>query len=559
MTRPHALMAALLVALPALAAPAHAAPRVEAAGKVVKVTVYPDRAEVVREATVQLPAGAADVVFGGLPLSVDPVSLRASARGVPAAIGAIELAWQAQAPRRPEDYAAAEKEVKRLEGELAALDAQDAVAKDMLLYLRALRATSAESAASKLGELKADTTAVSALYTLLDTRFSELAAKDLARRTRRAELQEALTVARAQLDAARSSAPVRTRTATVTCEAKQAGALTVTLAYVVTGASWTPSYRAALDAEKNEIRFDAEALVRQDTGEDWSGVELALSTAAPARGVEVPELTSWVLHPYVAPPPASASFGMARGVAAPELREEVVVRGNEKVVELDSERAPVEAEPIVANMIHTDYNVSFAVPGRSDVPADAHEHLVVLRRDTLPATLSYSSVPGREAAAFLVAKAVSPKDYPLLAGPVRIFAGPAFLGTWNAAETGPAADVTLPFGRDNRLAVKRVVLPEQHTREGFTGKDRQVARRVRTTLENLRDRAVEIVVQDQVPVSEDERIKVEMGEGTTKGARPVPDKPGVYEWTVSLAPREKKELALEYTVRHPKDIVVQGL
>ena len=97
------------------------------------------------------------------------------------------------------------------------------------------------------------------------------------------------------------------------------------------------------------------------------------------------------------------------------------------------------------------------------------------------------------------------------------------------------------------------------SREGFVGKDRQIAYAFKTTVENLRDKPVEVVVEDRVPVSEDERIQVERGKGTTPGFIEVEDRPGILEWKLTLAPKEKRELILEYSVRHPRDLNVPGL
>jgi uncharacterized protein (TIGR02231 family) len=168
-------------------------------------------------------------------------------------------------------------------------------------------------------------------------------------------------------------------------------------------------------------------------------------------------------------------------------------------------------------------------------------------------------VPALNAAAFLVAKTQAPPGYPLLAGPVRVFAGGAYLGSFGLRETAPKTDITLPFGIDNRIAVERTPLPQDRSESGIFGKEKRIAYAFRTTVENLRDQKVTVDVEDRIPVSEDERIHVEQGKGTTPGAKEVKDRPGVLVWTLDLAPREKREVILEYTVRFPKDLFIPGL
>lgn len=60
--------------------------------------------------------------------------------------------------------------------------------------------------------------------------------------------------------------------------------------YQVPGACWAPAYALRVDASLDRARIQMRALVRQDTGEDWSGVQLLLSTAVPQAWTEAPEL-----------------------------------------------------------------------------------------------------------------------------------------------------------------------------------------------------------------------------------------------------------------------------
>ncbi len=70
----------------------------------------------------------------------------------------------------------------------------------------------------------------------------------------------------------------------------QAGAASITihLEYQVTAARWAPSYVARLDGDG--ARFELRAVVAQNSGEDWTGVALRLSTAEPDQFAPLPEL-----------------------------------------------------------------------------------------------------------------------------------------------------------------------------------------------------------------------------------------------------------------------------
>jgi hypothetical protein len=126
------------------------------------------------------------------------------------------------------------------------------------------------------------------------------------RTTREQALREALAAGRRELEAAhREHEVVATREALkgtakgpklhevrkhVDIELTGTGTATLRLEYQVAAARWAPSYVARLDG--SETRFELRAIVAQDSGEDWNGVALRLSTAEPARFAPLPELAA---------------------------------------------------------------------------------------------------------------------------------------------------------------------------------------------------------------------------------------------------------------------------
>lgn len=62
--------------------------------------------------------------------------------------------------------------------------------------------------------------------------------------------------------------------------------------YFIPGARWTPSYVFRLDSKNNTATIAMRASIAQNSGEDWLGVRLELSTALPESWCELPELPS---------------------------------------------------------------------------------------------------------------------------------------------------------------------------------------------------------------------------------------------------------------------------
>jgi hypothetical protein len=114
-----------------------------------------------------------------------------------------------------------------------------------------------------------------------------------ARAVRPDELRKAVTVRLVSVAAAAPTCP---------------SPLPLILEYHVPGARWTPSYQCRMSRDCREAEIAMRALVCQRSGEDWRGVALCLSTAAPLRWTELPELASLRIGRAQPPPPARAGF-----------------------------------------------------------------------------------------------------------------------------------------------------------------------------------------------------------------------------------------------------------
>ena len=64
----------------------------------------------------------------------------------------------------------------------------------------------------------------------------------------------------------------------------------VRLNYLVSDAGWQPQYKLRAGGEKDPVQVEYLAAIQQQTGEDWSDVELVLSTAQPMLNAAPPEL-----------------------------------------------------------------------------------------------------------------------------------------------------------------------------------------------------------------------------------------------------------------------------
>ena len=100
---------------------------------------------------------------------------------------------------------------------------------------------------------------------------------------------------------------------------------------------------------------------------------------------------------------------------------------------------------------------------------------------------------------------------------------------------------------------------EVTTREvgkNFAGNARCIHFAYEIELHDLKSHPVKIAVQDQIPVSRSENIKIEL-----RGAAPetAQSELGLLDWAIQLGAGEKRTLRFDYGVETPRDTTVVGL
>jgi uncharacterized protein (TIGR02231 family) len=143
----------------------------------------------------------------------------------------------------------------------------------------------------------------------------------------------------------------------------------------------------------------------------------------------------------------------------------------------------------------------------------------------------------------------------LLPGRVALYRDGMFIGRGQMAAASKDETVRLGFGADDKVKVERSVVKRNEGSAGLiltTSKTDE--RAFKTAIRNGHDFPIRIAIEDQLPVSENEDIQVEMLPSTTPPtATNLRDKRGVLEWAFEAKPGEVREIAFAWRIRWPKD------
>ncbi len=306
----------------------------------------------------------------------------------------------------------------------------------------------------------------------------------------------------------------------------------VELTYLVGGADWSPAYEARADEGGSSVELSTWASLKQTTGEDWKDARLLLSTAVPSQNATPPELQKLQVSALERQPEKKVL------VRRDEVVEHAAVGGKSAGVE-GGLRARDQG-----------LSVQLQVPDRGTVLGDGTPIRLFVAKTKLKAAFTLRGFPRLQAFVFRVADLTNQAPFPLLAGPLDAYRANGFVARYGIDRTPEGGKLTLSFGAEETLRLKRVVVEELKRDVGLFNGKKRFSYSYRFELANYGKAAAEVEVAESLPVSELDDVAVTVDPKTTPGYKMDPQD-GIARWKVSLKPGDKRNVELLYKVDVP--------
>lgn len=543
--------------LTALSGGAFAA-NVTATSKIDSVVVFPSGAEVVRVAKVKLEKGEHALTFSDLPAAAVPHSVRVEGKATAKLeIGSVDTR-RLSVPQA--DAAAADAERKRVE------DAIDRMQDEYLMIKGQVEAAEKQKElVSSLTRLPARPVAAGAaapaedwsqILALIASATGQATAADVAAKARIRDTERKLADLKRRLSELAPKQLDRTQVRVLVTAAAPLEA-DLSVRYQVPSASWQPAYDARLTTGAKNVTPKLElvrrATIQQRSGESWDDVSLQLSTTRPSAGTAAPDLSVLTvdIEPEVRPLP-TARMAPAGGAASSE--DEPQFESSMKRKSIGRPRlaaAPAPVAEAAASVETAPFQAVFTVAGRVTIAGTGEAKSVHLHADTIEPVLTARTTPKVDPKAYLYAKLVTPKGAPLMPGKVALFRDGTYAGNGTVPLLSPGEEHDLGFGTDDAVRVKFAVVEDKRGETGLISSSRTEQRNFKVTLKNLHERPMQITVLDQVPVSQNQEIKVEASGRTQPTRKDIEDKRGVLAFDQKLEPDEERVLEYGYRVTWP--------
>lgn len=193
--------------------------------------------------------------------------------------------------------------------------------------------------------------------------------------------------------------------------------------------------------------------------------------------------------------------------------------------------------------------VDFEINTPYTVKSDNKNYAVDMEIYDLPAFYQYYSVPKIDKAAFLIANIVDWEKYNLLEGEANVFFEGTYLGKTLMDVRYASDTLEISLGRDKNISINREKMVDFTDRQ-FIGSKKEESRAWKTTVKNNKSQEIHLIILDQVPVSTNQEIEVNVQDKS--GGKQNPET-GEILWEFTLKPTESKELDLKYSVKYPKN------
>lgn len=536
---------------------------VTAEAKVIRVTLYPDSALVTRSAKVQLKPGMHQVEFADIIPGIDEHTLTVAGRGTAEVKihGAfIKRDYLTESPN--ERLNALNKEIRVLNDQLAREKAHAQTVKAQKDFLASVQLFSENQMPKDLATKMPTVTELESLLGFIGTQNENLNQSLEAVTLRTREITEKRMSLEKERNELRRPQSLMQRSIVVSVEGIKQGTLNLEVTFLVKGASWYPVYDARADFKNERVVLDNFAMVRQNTGEDWTDVDLTLSTARPSISGQLPNITSWILRPM----PARRTMNQVGGA---NLQKAMVANFSMEMSDEDKEVDGLgfpgerEAQHAVGTADLRGTSVAYKLPGPVTVKSDGTDQKLPVSSQELAAEFSYSTFPRVSSSAYLGSRVTNADHLQLLGGEVNIFLDGDYVGQSKILTTGPGEKFDLYLGVDENVKVERKLVQKKVDETllgGIPSSSRKVSFEYLVSVENYKVRPINVILYESIPVAEEDRIRVKVVNVNPEPSQKDWDnRKGVWRWDLKVEPKAKRDVAYTFLVEHPRNMPISGL
>ncbi len=490
-----------------------------------RVTVYLQGAQITRNARVQLKAGSNSVVFDKLSNMFNEQSIQIST-DVPITILSVR---KNQADNISNNAAldSLESEKKDIESQIALKQAEQTVLDrelNILLSNQTLRGENEKISAMEIKQAmeyfrekltEIETSRITIINTLQDA-------------------QQDLNEINRKINEIRRKQRQQSGQIVAEIESPENRTVNFSISYFINNAGWNPGYDVRVEDIDQPLELTYKANIYQNSGIDWENVQLSVSSAQPLSSTNIPSVQPVYLRFFQ--PETRQRLDDARKMAPQALNEMAVT---------EQERELSAGPAVTVNQNQTSF--SFDIDTPYSVPGDGTTKAVSMQEHSLPASYRYFAIPKAQNTAYLTALITDWEDLNLLNGEANLYFEQTFVGQTQIRANAVGDTLQFSLGKDEGIALERNRLTE-FTEKNFFGNRVRETRAWELVVRNSKNKAIDLTLVDQIPVSTNEEIEVDLQE---QSGASLNQSTGRLSWDLSIEAGDTQNRQFRYQIEYP--------
>ena len=327
------------------------------------------------------------------------------------------------------------------------------------------------------------------------------------------------------------------------------------VSYFTTNAGWIPTYDLRVKSIDNSMKLSYKAAVSQTTGIDWKNVKLSLSTSNPNQVNKIPILNPWFLNLYVPVLYNKMIETTTDFKKIPLAKQAIVSNGASYEIKNDEDVSVAANVAAYTTLNESKLFINFDIDLPYDIPSDGKAYSVGIKDEQVREDCKHYAIPKLDSDAFLVAEISDWEKLNLLPGEANIILDNVYIGKSFIDPNSTVDTLTMSLGRDKRIAVKRTLVKEL-TKSKIKGDNKSETFTYEISIRNNKKQPVEIILKDQYPLSNVKEVEITLDE---KSNAEVNAETGILTYKLKLDAGENKKYRFSYTVKYPRDKVIQNL
>lgn len=373
------------------------------------------------------------------------------------------------------------------------------------------------------------------------------------------ELKEELMILKGKLTFNETSAEKTSQgKLIVNVMSNQAGSIPLEISYLTNQATWQPAYEMRIDKINAPIQMLYKAEVVQNTGIDWKNVKLSLTSGQANQNTIAPELNTWFVDYYANYARQNEDAVLEELVVTSYSTTAKTMEGRPNASFVQTLQAQVPGLDITTGQSTvSDYtqinesqlNVTFDIDIPYTILSNGKQHSVSLKEVSVPATYTYLTIPKLDNNVYLVAKIKDYNQYNMLSGQANVVFDGMYVGKTYINPNSYKDELQLSLGKDPNISVdKKVVSDKSGTKMLSSKKEQNFTYEI--TVRNNKKENIELLVEDQVPVSKNKDIEISL---TDKKGADFDEETGKLSWKINLKSNSSEKIRFGYQVKSDKN------